>query len=323
MPRNNAVFDKIGVENFKAFGALQRVRLKPITLLYGKNSSGKSSFIQSLLYLKSVFSTGSYDLKDTRFGNFGGFDRFIYGQKKGVTLAFQIEIQDEYIPDFTVRLEIGRDTSSVSQSVKLQKVEYLDFDEEPFITLEKNKSNRYTLKFEPSSESVTKLVDESGDRLSGVLDFFECVFTDNFLMPDRVITSLGKKPNEVSEKLREEIETFLGRISAEFTSFFSNISYLCGNRAVVDKGVLDGSFSLSDEEDSGGLYYWEQIRRNSDLRNKVNEYLALLFPVSIESPTARYEIVAEELYTFEAASEVAGDVRQFFDEVPSEIRGEA
>ena len=42
---------KISLENFKPFGRPQVAELKPITLVYGPNSSGKSSLIQSLLLL--------------------------------------------------------------------------------------------------------------------------------------------------------------------------------------------------------------------------------------------------------------------------------
>lgn len=43
---------KIGIENFKAFANLQELNLAPITLIYGANSSGKSSIIHSLMVLK-------------------------------------------------------------------------------------------------------------------------------------------------------------------------------------------------------------------------------------------------------------------------------
>ncbi|WP_353260286.1 AAA family ATPase, partial [Prochlorothrix hollandica] len=39
------------ITNFKAFGKTQAIPLRPITLIYGPNSSGKSSIIQSLLLL--------------------------------------------------------------------------------------------------------------------------------------------------------------------------------------------------------------------------------------------------------------------------------
>lgn len=46
----------IKITNFKPFGeGLDSIRLAPITLIYGPNSSGKSSIIQSLLLLKQTF----------------------------------------------------------------------------------------------------------------------------------------------------------------------------------------------------------------------------------------------------------------------------
>lgn len=47
---------ELGLRNFKAFGdEMQRAPLAPITLIYGPNSSGKSSIIQALLLLKQSF----------------------------------------------------------------------------------------------------------------------------------------------------------------------------------------------------------------------------------------------------------------------------
>jgi predicted ATPase len=48
------MFRKIALENFKAFGERQEMPLAPITLIYGPNSAGKSSIIQSLLWMKQT-----------------------------------------------------------------------------------------------------------------------------------------------------------------------------------------------------------------------------------------------------------------------------
>lgn len=56
------MFTEIGIENFKAFGKMQRIPLKPITLLYGPNSSGKSSLMQALLLLKQTLEEGSKEV---------------------------------------------------------------------------------------------------------------------------------------------------------------------------------------------------------------------------------------------------------------------
>ena len=44
----------ITLENFKAFGQSVKIPLAPITLIFGENSSGKSSILQSLNLLKQT-----------------------------------------------------------------------------------------------------------------------------------------------------------------------------------------------------------------------------------------------------------------------------
>ena len=48
------MLSNIKISNFKPFGEGKSVRLAPITLIYGPNSSGKSSIIQSLLLLRQT-----------------------------------------------------------------------------------------------------------------------------------------------------------------------------------------------------------------------------------------------------------------------------
>ena len=80
------MFTEIGIENFKAFGKMQRIPLKPITLLYGPNSSGKSSLLQSLLLLKQTLEESGDDkivlLPKGNLVDLGGYQEFINGHDK-------------------------------------------------------------------------------------------------------------------------------------------------------------------------------------------------------------------------------------------------
>lgn len=77
------MFTEIGIENFKAYGKMQRIPLKPITLLYGPNSSGKSSLMQSLLLLKQTMEESGDDkivlLPKGNLVDLGGYQEFING----------------------------------------------------------------------------------------------------------------------------------------------------------------------------------------------------------------------------------------------------
>ena len=44
----------ITIENFKGIGDAVTIPIRPITLLFGKNSSGKSTVLQALRYLREI-----------------------------------------------------------------------------------------------------------------------------------------------------------------------------------------------------------------------------------------------------------------------------
>ena len=75
--------NKIGFNNFKAFGEkMQTFSKKPITLVYGPNSIGKSSLLHSQLYFEYIKESGKFDLNSTQFAgdefDLNGFDNFVH-----------------------------------------------------------------------------------------------------------------------------------------------------------------------------------------------------------------------------------------------------
>lgn len=68
--------------NFKAIGKTQELPFRPLTLLYGPNSSGKSSMLHGLLFGCHATQTGNLDAHQTDLGgdvvDLGGFRRFVY-----------------------------------------------------------------------------------------------------------------------------------------------------------------------------------------------------------------------------------------------------
>lgn len=72
----------IRVGNFKAFADTQRVPIRPLTLIYGANSSGKSSILHSLIFARHAAETGELDVHRTGIGgeavDLGGFSQFVH-----------------------------------------------------------------------------------------------------------------------------------------------------------------------------------------------------------------------------------------------------
>jgi predicted ATPase len=88
----------ITIENFKAISKPVRIEFKPITLLFGANSSGKSSIIQALHFVREVLEFRRLDVdKTTAGGDFidlGGFDNFVHRHDTEQQVTFTIELYD-------------------------------------------------------------------------------------------------------------------------------------------------------------------------------------------------------------------------------------
>jgi hypothetical protein len=73
----------IEIENFKGIGETQRIEFAPLTLIFGANSSGKSTIIHALHYLREILETGNGDVDEVRATNgelrLGGFANLVHG----------------------------------------------------------------------------------------------------------------------------------------------------------------------------------------------------------------------------------------------------
>lgn len=82
--------------NFKPFSNLQTIQLAPITLIYGPNSAGKSSIIQSLLMGAEFARTGNRSLRpflqDDYEIDLGNFKQVVHGQdaKRNIVLGWDV-----------------------------------------------------------------------------------------------------------------------------------------------------------------------------------------------------------------------------------------
>src|ERR1035441_790165 len=84
----------LGIENFRPFAELQSAELAPITLIYGPNSSGKSSLIQSLLLVRQSLQrpqTGDFSLIPRgAFADLGSFKSLVPKHEGAPKLGLQI-----------------------------------------------------------------------------------------------------------------------------------------------------------------------------------------------------------------------------------------
>lgn len=96
--------ESFGISNFKAFGAgVQQIPLKPITLIFGPNSAGKSSALHSLLWMHHAVHQGEIDFRFPDAGggrvDLGSFSRLLHrSDDKGKCIEVELVIGRGNLP---------------------------------------------------------------------------------------------------------------------------------------------------------------------------------------------------------------------------------
>ncbi len=89
------MISRISLKNFKAFQKLENFEMKPITILCGVNSCGKSSIIQSILLLKQTIESQKKNilLLNSKYVKLGTFENIIFNKDKTKTVEFNFEFE--------------------------------------------------------------------------------------------------------------------------------------------------------------------------------------------------------------------------------------
>ena len=100
----------VEIENFKGIGRPMRAALRPVTLLFGNNSAGKSTVLHALCYAHEILSHGNVDAHTTELGgdriDLGGFHSFVHAHDtaRTVRLRFDLNLKGWNPPALAERL---------------------------------------------------------------------------------------------------------------------------------------------------------------------------------------------------------------------------
>jgi len=213
---------KISIENFKSISALHNFELKPFTVLSGKNSSGKSSFIQLLLILKQTIEKSStkdiFVINDEYYSG-EDFISLIYKKKSKNDILFSFKFDKSEFSNSKNPLLVLANEVDIEISLKEHKGK-------PIIKLFNIKTQLDQTSKEPylkilSNNSLYKI--ESNDN-----SFGEGIWGEN--IEHASIDFEAFYPNSFSEK--EGIKKFIKIDWAKkiINLFLSNIYYLGPDR---------------------------------------------------------------------------------------------
>jgi predicted ATPase len=96
----------VALTNFRSVKE-QMIDVAPITVFYGPNSSGKSSFLYSIAVFRNIALNPNQQplgFFNVGFANLGDFERVVYDHKQRASISFSIEVEQS---DVTLKYEVS------------------------------------------------------------------------------------------------------------------------------------------------------------------------------------------------------------------------
>lgn len=100
-----SLIKSLALKNFKGFSDEVRIELRPITLLFGANSAGKSSVLHALQYLREILDRNNANADRTAQGgeaiDLGGFINLVHGRsvERQIEIEVEMALGDNSIPE--------------------------------------------------------------------------------------------------------------------------------------------------------------------------------------------------------------------------------
>ncbi len=116
----------ISIENFKGIRERVEVKLKPLTLLFGPNSAGKSTILHALHYAREIFERRNLSPDRTiaggEFVDLGGFDNFVHGHDTQKTVYLRLDLDLDHNDELVEAMEYGPSIEPVNEYLRIEEL---------------------------------------------------------------------------------------------------------------------------------------------------------------------------------------------------------
>jgi len=336
--------------NFKAFAEAQNIPVKPITLIFGANSAGKSSIIHSLALAHEATRTGELDLFRTDLGgssiDLGGFRQYIHRRQAsrrmvwGLTLStkkFTGRLKEllEPVGDITVNITTGMPLDDHEQPLPEATphvISYeLESDGSTLIRMSRRPGNQMALDMLPykhpvlqriisallegftttgtvSEEDLVSLEKPIADIIAGLRapmgTFFPKGLKDdsrddeggNVKQMSLFPVSRGNREEDLAKAVQfflpRTLDELIQELNIQLRSEINRFQYLGPLRSYPARHL-----AFAEHEDvnwHAGGYAWDVVRRNKEVRDKVNSWLC-----DAKKLSTPYELSIKNLLTID------------------------
>ena len=281
--------------NFKAFAAPVRVPIRPLTLIFGPNSAGKSSLIHGLaLGHEATRGSGRLDIRHTGLGgdaiDLGGFRQFVH--RRALDQNVSLGVESQWAPPFFARkfgvkrfamlASFGLPPDSQVRPLTRAKPTLafyeLKFDEERRLRMSRRSDGK--LHVDELTPSLVHMLTEyrrfSGPPIPnqsqslGKVDLQDSIA--NLIASSTGLFPVIIKAGASRDGLMSSLAMVFSSVRSNVRSELGRLSYLGPLRAYPPRHM---AFAERDDTNwaAGGGRAWDRMRKSKKLRDAVNVWL--------------------------------------------------
>jgi len=320
---------KISIHNFKAIGSILDYEIKPLTILSGNNSSGKSSFLQIFLLLKQTLEIDSTKLPlfiQGKYYSAKSYIDLINGKdiSKNLEVSFSIDkwefekygdnivksIFDSF-PNYTCKLDLTYSFNGVSLIINKFVLTYTSDGKNNYVKFVRRKEGNQCIIESNNEYFIRSNFDDIPPKFTNI--FYSAFFPYSYeVVRYKAIDNPKKGEPQLIDEIKGNEFTNLDSVKSYFENFFNEMYYI-GPLRIEPKD----SYPASTEINFVGI---KGENTAQILESRHNEAIEVYLPV-FEDDLIRYELKNTTL--IEATNFWMCDVFKFGTKLYSKDVGES